>query len=221
MKVVNNIHAFIWESMTANNCNSYLIDGPTRILIDPGHRAMFEHVERGLNELDLSIDDIDVIICTHGHPDHLEAVELVKGKNTRFAINEIEWQWIDTIGRPMSAALGIDMDAIRPDFFLQEGDLALKDLQFKVFHTPGHSPGSICLYYVEEKALFTGDLVFKDGVGRTDLPGGDSEKLKASIRRLVDLDVEWLLSGHGDVISGTQEVKANFEGIETYWFQYI
>lgn len=221
MKIINNIHAFIWESMTANNCNSYLIDGPARVLIDPGHRAMFEHVEQGLGELDLGIDDIDVVICTHGHPDHLEAAQLFKGKNTRFAINATEWQWIDTIGRPMSAALGIDMDAIRPDFFLREGDLAIKELQFKVFHTPGHSPGSVCLYLNEEKALFTGDLVFKEGVGRTDLPGGDGRELKASIMRLVDLDVEWLLSGHGDIISGSQEVKANFESIQQYWFQYI
>ena len=221
MNIVNNIHAFIWESMTANNCNSYLIDGPTRVLIDPGHRAMFEHVEKGLRELDLGRQDIDVIICTHGHPDHLEAVQLFKGTNTMFAMNDIEWEWIDTAGRQMSAALGIDLDAIRPDFFLQEGDLALKDLTLKVFHTPGHSPGSVCLYQPEQKALFTGDLVFKEGVGRTDLPGGDGQKLKASIKRLVGLDVEWLLSGHGDPISGSQNVKANFENIEQYWFQYV
>jgi glyoxylase-like metal-dependent hydrolase (beta-lactamase superfamily II) len=221
MKLTSNIHAFIWQSMTANNCNSYLIDGPARVLIDPGHRAMFEHVEKGLGELDLEIEDIDIIICTHGHPDHLEAVQLFRGKNTLFAMHEIEWQWIDTAGRQMSAAMGIDLDAIRPDFFLQEGDLTLKDLEFKVLHTPGHSPGSICLYQPEPKALFSGDLVFKEGVGRTDLPGGDGQKLKASIRRLLDLDVEWLLSGHGDVISGSKNVKANFESIEQYWFQYV
>jgi glyoxylase-like metal-dependent hydrolase (beta-lactamase superfamily II) len=221
MKITDNIHAFIWESMTANNCNSYLIDGAARVLIDPGHRAMFDHVERGLGELNLGLEDLDVIICTHGHPDHLEAVQLFKGADTMFGIHEIEWQWIDSAGRQMSAALGVDLDAIRPDFFLREGDLALKNLALKVFHTPGHSPGSVCIYMPEQKALFTGDLVFGEGVGRTDLPGGDGEALKASIKRLVDLDVEWLLSGHGDVISGARNVKANFESIEQYWFQYI
>ena len=221
MKIINNIHAFIWESMTANNCNSYLIDGPTRILIDPGHKAMFDHVQQGLGELGLGKDDIDVIICTHGHPDHIEAVQLFKGKKALFALHETEWQWIDTIGRQMSAAFGIDMDAIRPDFFLREGDLSLHDLEFKVYHTPGHSPGSVCLYLTDQKVLFTGDLVFNQGLGRTDLPGGDGPTLKASIKRLTELDVEWLLSGHGDVVAGSENVKANFEGIEQYWFAYI
>ena len=221
MRIVNNIHAFIWQSMTANNCNSYLIDGPTRVLIDPGHRAMFNHVEQGLKELELGIDDIDVIICTHGHPDHLEGVQLFRGKNTLVTMHETEWQWIDTIGKQMSAAFGINMDSIRPDFFLQEGDLALQGIDLKVFHTPGHSPGSVSLFWPDQKVLFTGDLVFKDGLGRTDLPGGDGSKLKASIKRLAELDVEWLLSGHGEIVSGSKEVKANFESIEQYWFQYI
>jgi glyoxylase-like metal-dependent hydrolase (beta-lactamase superfamily II) len=221
MKIVNNIHAFIWQSMTANNCNSYLIDGPTRVLIDPGHRAMFDHVEQGLQELELGIDDIDVIICTHGHPDHLESVPLFKGKKARFTIHETEWQWIDSVGRQLGAALGIDMSAIMPDFFLQEGDLSLGELEIKVFHTPGHSPGSACLYLPDQKVLFTGDVVFKEGLGRTDLPGGDGTKLKESIKRLADLDVHWLLSGHGDVVSGAEQVKANFKEIEEYWFPYI
>jgi glyoxylase-like metal-dependent hydrolase (beta-lactamase superfamily II) len=221
MKVVNNIHAFIWQSMTANNCNSYLIDGPTRVLIDPGHRAMFDHVERGLKELNIAADDIDVIICTHGHPDHLESVQSFKGNKTLFALHETEWRWIETVGRQMVTALGVDMDAITPDFFLQEGDLSLGEIDMSVFHTPGHSPGSACLYLPDQKVLFTGDVVFKEGLGRTDLPGGDGEKLKESIKRLENLDVDWLLSGHGDVISGAEEVKANFKEIEQYWFNYI
>jgi glyoxylase-like metal-dependent hydrolase (beta-lactamase superfamily II) len=69
--------------------------------------------------------------------------------------------------------------------------------------------------------LFTGDVVFKEGLGRTDLPGGDGAKLKASIKRLAELDVEWVLSGHGDPVSGEKEVKANFDQIEQFWFNYI
>ncbi|MBW2158037.1 MAG: MBL fold metallo-hydrolase, partial [Deltaproteobacteria bacterium] len=66
----------MWESMSANNCNTYLIDGPTRILIDPGHRHLFDHVNQGLMELNLTLEDIGLIICTHAHPDHMEAVQL-------------------------------------------------------------------------------------------------------------------------------------------------
>jgi hydroxyacylglutathione hydrolase len=221
MHIFNNLHAFIWQSMTANNCNSYLINGPVRILIDPGHRTLFSHVELGLKELDLRIEDLDVLIGTHGHPDHIEAVQLFEQKPARFALHETEWQWIGAVGRQMSAAFGIDMDSIKPDFFLHEGDLVLGDLEFKVFHTPGHSPGSVSLYWPARKALFTGDLIFKDGMGRADLPGGDGVKLKESIKRLAGLDVDWLFSGHGDVVSGAKEVQANFDRIEQFYFGYI
>ena len=69
--------------------------------------------------------------------------------------------------------------------------------------------------------MFTGDLIFKEGFGRTDLPGGDSPTLKASIKRLTDLDVEYLLSGHGEVIEGAEAVRKNFEDIEKFYFAYI
>jgi glyoxylase-like metal-dependent hydrolase (beta-lactamase superfamily II) len=221
MKVFNNLHAFIWNSMTSNNCNSYLIDGPHRVLIDPGHRNLYNHVEQGLKQLGLVIEDIDLVICTHGHPDHLEAVQLFKSNHTLFTLHEEEWQWIATAGKQMSAAFGLDVEALKPDFFLREGELSLDGLDLTVIHTPGHSPGSVTLYWAQQKALFTGDLVFKGGVGRTDLPGGDGPRLKESIKRLSNLDVNWLLSGHGEIISGTKEVQKNFEEIEQFWFNYI
>ena len=221
MKLTDNLHAFIWQSPTTNNCNAYFIDGPRRILIDPGHRALFEHVQRGLEQLGLGIHDIDLIICTHAHPDHLEAVPLFKDTPTLFTLHEAEWQWVATIGKQMSAAFGIDIDDFRPDFFLKDGTLALGDLELEIIHTPGHSPGSVTLYWPQQKSLFTGDLVFKEGVGRTDLPGGDGFKLKESIKGLTNLDVEWLLAGHGNVISGAENVKKNFADVESFHFAYV
>jgi glyoxylase-like metal-dependent hydrolase (beta-lactamase superfamily II) len=221
MKVFNNLHAFIWQSMTANNCNSYLIDGPTRVLIDPGHKNLFAHVEQGLKQLGLSVGDIDLIICTHAHPDHIEAVQLFKEIPTLFTLHQDEWQWAATIGKQMSAAFGIDLDALQPDFFLKEGNLSLDNLELEIIHTPGHSPGSATLYWPLQKALFTGDLVFKEGLGRTDLPGGDGSVLKESIKRLTDLDVEWLLPGHGDLISGADAVRKNFDQVEQFYFAYV
>jgi glyoxylase-like metal-dependent hydrolase (beta-lactamase superfamily II) len=221
MKLTDNLHAFIWQSMTANNCNAYFIDGPSRVLIDPGHRALFEHVQRGLEDLDLSIKDIDVVICTHAHPDHLEAVPLLKNTAALFTMHETEWQWAATIGKQMSPSFGIDINELRPDFFLTEGNLSLDGLDLDIIHTPGHSPGSVSLYWPQQKALFTGDLVFKEGVGRTDLPGGDGSQLKESIKGLKNLDVEWLLSGHGEVLSGSENVKKNFENVESFYFRYV
>jgi len=221
MKVFKNLHAFIWQSMTTNNCNAYFIDGPARVLIDPGHSRLFDHVVQGLEQLNLTISDIDLIICTHAHPDHIEAVQLFKDIPTRFAVNKDEWQWALTIGKQMSAAYGIDMDALLPDFFLKEGHLSIDGIELNIFHTPGHSPGSITLHWPSQKALFTGDLVFKEGLGRTDLPGGDGAKLKDSVKRLSDLEVEWLLPGHGEIISGAEKVRKNFAEIEQFYFAYV
>ena len=221
MKVTDNLYAFIWQSMTANNCNTYLIDGPCRVLIDPGHKSLFDHVELGLKELGLTIDDIDLIICTHAHLDHLESVPMLKNKKTLFTLHEAEWQWAATIGKQMSASFGIEVDDFRPDFYLKEGILELEGLELNIIHTPGHSPGSVTLYWPAQKVLFTGDLVFKEGIGRTDLPGGDSSHLKESIKGLMNLDVEWLLSGHGEIIEGAEKVKKNFDDVESFYFAYV
>ena len=221
MEITPNLHAFVWESMTTNNCNTYFINGPTRVLIDPGHSRLFGHVELGLKQLGLTIDAIDLVICTHAHPDHIEGVQLFKDSPALFCLHEEEWRWAGTIGKQMGAALGMDMEALKPDFFLKEGDLQLNGLSLQIIHTPGHSPGSATLYWPEQKALFTGDLIFKEGFGRTDLPGGDGATLKKSIQRLTDLDVEWLLSGHGDIIAGAEAVRKNFEDIEQFYFAYI
>ena len=69
--------------------------------------------------------------------------------------------------------------------------------------------------------MFSGDLIFKDGIGRTDLPGGDGRAIKASIRDLKDLDIDLLLPGHGEPVTGAQAVTANFEQLEQVWFNYI
>ena len=221
MRVVNNVHAFIWNSLISNNCNTYLIDGPTRILIDPGHIRLFDHVQKGFEELGMKIEDIGLVICTHAHPDHIEAVQLFKDTQALIAFHEKEWQFIKTMDSYLNSSLGINKDSLTPDFFLKEGELFIQGLKLKIFFTPGHSPGSISIYWPEQKALFPGDLIFKEGIGRTDLPGGDSRLLKESIKRISELEIEELLPGHGEIIPNRDEVEANFDFIEEFWFPQI
>ncbi len=221
MKITPKLHGFIWNSMTTNNCNTYLIEGSKRILIDPGHADLFGHVREGLDELGLTINDIDLVICTHAHPDHLESAAIFKSEKVQVTIHETEWHWLMEMDSNIRGAYGIGIEAIQPDFLLKEGMLTLDETQLWVIHTPGHSRGSICLYWPEENALFTGDLVFKSGFGRTDLPGGDSGQLKASIQKVAELDVKWLLPGHGNIISSTSEVKANFDQISRMMTTYL
>lgn len=219
MKIFNTLYAFVWRNMMENNCNTYLIDGAQKILVDPGHRYLFRHVKDGLSGLDLSVRQIGLVVVTHGHPDHVEAVQEFD-RPTLVAMSEKEWQFIVEYGSLYPVAKGID--SLEPDLFLQEGDLTIDKETFQIISTPGHSPGSICLYWPEEKALFTGDVIFSGGgIGRTDLAGGDGKQLKESIEKLASLDVEYLLPGHGDVVMGKDAVETNFEMIASQWFGYL
>jgi hydroxyacylglutathione hydrolase len=219
MKLFDGLYAFLWNSMSANNCNAYLIDGPARVLIDPGHLHLFEHVAVQMRQLGLELPDIDLVISTHAHPDHFEAAKLFKNQPAQFAMSLDDWRMIEQMGKHMGPAF--DLEAYRPDFFLGEGNLNVKGIDLQVIPSPGHSMGSVALYWTSEKVLFTGDVIFRDGLGRTDLPGGSGGKLKESIMGLEALDADWLLPGHGEIVSGGAEVKANFKRVAEYWFAYI
>ncbi len=219
MKIFDNLYFFPWNSMTANNCNTYFIDGEKRILVDPGHYHLFDHVRDELTGLSLSPEDIELVIITHAHPDHMEGVKIFQEIDTQIAVSSAEMEFIKTVAPHYGEALGIS--GFEPDILLQEGDLKIGNLNFEVIHTPGHSPGSVCLYWPDKKTLFTGDVVFDQGIGRTDLPGGDGEKLKESILKISSLDVDYVLTGHGDIVTGREAVKKNFKAIEDLWFGYI
>jgi len=213
MQVCEGIHAILWRSYVDNNCNTYLIDNDKRILIDPGHVRLLRHVETALHELKMEISDIDVVIATHGHPDHIEGVEKFT-PSALFGMNGEEYNLL----RQMA---GRYIACPEPDFLLQEGELYLGAEEFAVLVTPGHSPASISLYWPKRKALFTGDVVFHQSIGRSDLPGGDGTKLKESIQQLSALDVDYLLPGHGEIVQGKDAVQENFRKIKDYWFRYL
>lgn len=219
MKLSEVLHAFVWRDPTANNANTYLINGSKRILIDPGHYHLFGNVKDHLSRLSLSPQDIDLILLTHGHPDHVEAVRGFSNSHALIGLHETELDFVKKMAPHYGTAMGIT--DFEPQILLREGALQVGDMEFQIIHTPGHSPGSVCIYWSQEKALITGDVIFYQGVGRTDLPGGDGQALKESIRRLSDLAVEHLFPGHGEVVSGAPLVKRNFSEVERVWFQYV
>jgi len=218
MELTPQMHAFIWSSPNTNNCNTYLIRTDEKaILVDPGHAHLFDHVRIGLDRLNLDLEAIDLVICTHAHPDHIEAVRLFNDTPALFALHRTEWDLV----QKLAPRMGIDIDGFSPNFLLDEGELTVGDVALTVYHTPGHSPGAITLHWPSQGALFTGDLIFKGGLGRTDLPGGNGGQLKESIRRMAGLEAEWLLSGHGEVLSGAAAVRENFIQVEQMWFDYV
>ena len=219
MKVLEGLYGFLWNNPTANNCNTYLIDGEKRILVDPGHYHLFGHVQEGLSGLSLSPQDIDIVIITHGHPDHMEGIRVFAETPTMIAVSKAEMDFIKGVAPHYGDALGIS--GLEPDILLREGDLKIGDINFQVIQTPGHSPGSICLYWPLKKVLLAGDVIFNQGIGRTDLPGGNGQELKESIKRISRLDLDYVLTGHGDIVSGSDNVNSNFKVIESYWFAYL
>lgn len=219
MKMLDNLHAFLWDHPMANNCNTYLIDGEKRTLIDPGHYQFFSHVRDGLSALSLTPEDMDMVLVTHGHPDHIESVQVFSDMKALVAVSQIEMDFIRKIAPHYGQVLGV-VD-FEPDILLQEGEQEIGSIMLQIIPTPGHSPGSVCFYWPDEKVLFSGDVIFNGGIGRTDLPMGNGEELKASIRHLAALDVEYILSGHGEPVTGRQAVKRNFQEIESFWFEYI
>ena len=213
MKIFDGLHAYLWQDYRENNCNTYLIDGGTKVLVDPGHRYLFCHVQKALAGEGLTPDQIDVVAITHGHRDHIGAAGEFS-KPTRLAINPEEYGYCEK-------RFGQDFHVPYPDCLLEEGDFAAGEHQFQVILTPGHSPASVCLYWPEKKALFAGDVIFRESVGRVDLPGGNGAQLKESIMKLEELDVEYLLPGHGEPIMGKDDIKENFRFIRDYVFGYL
>lgn len=219
MKIFEDLHAFLWLDPSANNCNTYFINGPRKILVDPGHEHLFGHVRGGLTDLSLTVSDIDLVIITHTHPDHMEGAALFGDTHALTAVYHTE----STLNKQNAFQFNGALAAPRfePDILLQEGGLRVGPYGFQVIHAPGHSPCSVCLYWPEKKVLFSGDVVFNQGVGRTDLPGGNGGALKESIRSLTRLEIDFLLPGHGDIVSGRDRVKTNFQEIERVWFAYL
>ncbi|MDI6826453.1 MAG: MBL fold metallo-hydrolase [Candidatus Aenigmarchaeota archaeon] len=163
--------------------NSYLLLTKKPVIIDPSENAKIV-----LNNLKKHIktEDLEYIILTHFHADHTIATPIIKKEtNAKVLIHELDAEFL----------------GFKPDRTLKEDEiLNLGDCKLKVIHTPGHTPGSICLYEEKSKSLFSGDTIFPDGgVGRTDLIGGNTQQLIESIKHLCKLDVKVLYPGHGEV----------------------
>jgi len=163
----------------------------------------------------LPLEEACCIILTHLHYDHTAALDQLKlGGKTVVMMHEADAK---AIGTSASAAhfFGARAPKFRVDIALTDGaEIDLGDSTVRVIHTPGHTPGSICLYEVQSKSLFSGDTVFPYGsVGRTDLPGGSSRDLIRSISRLVTLDVSVLYPGHGAVTANNvnEQIKQSLK----------
>ncbi|MCK9274168.1 MAG: MBL fold metallo-hydrolase [Syntrophales bacterium] len=222
MKVTKDLYAYEWKNPFENNCNSYYIGGSTGALIDPGLSCFFPDLLARMEEDGIAQEDIRIVINTHSHPDHFEASELLNGKdNVLVCMLKEEVEFYNSTGKNMYDMFGLRAPEITIDMQLKEGPVTFGSENFEVVHVPGHSPGSLALYWPVKKALFSGDVLFFQNVGRTDFPGGDSRLLKESITRLSHYDAEYLLPGHMELITGSNNVQRNFSLIMDHVLAYL
>jgi len=221
MKIEKDLFAYLWQDPYENNCNTYLIQGEVTVPIDPGHSRHVSNLFHWIEEDGISPEKINLVILTHSHPDHFEGLEAFLDKPVRITMSRQEERYLVESGKYLFEMMGQPIPKFRIDFYLKEGDLHLGEKIFKIYETPGHSPGSLSIYWPEQKVLFTGDVIFYGGIGRTDFLEGDSKLLMRSIERLSQLDIELLLPGHGEVVMGKEMVLQNFEFIRQNLYIYL
>jgi glyoxylase-like metal-dependent hydrolase (beta-lactamase superfamily II) len=182
------------------DANSYLING--KVLVDTGMNtsALIAAIEKNID-----IKELELIILTHCHFDHTAAAgEIAKKSGARVAIHGEDAPLLKDDNISAASLFGRRPPAIEPDMLLEDGQRirVSDDEELEVIHTPGHTPGCICLYEPGSKSLFSGDTVFPEGsIGRTDFDGGDPSALTASISKLTALDIKTLYPGHGNITS--------------------
>ena len=155
------------------------------------------------------------IILTHGHYDHFVSIEDVqKVFNVPVYISKEDFPKLTNLNLSCGFFFGITSLPKITNILILPQELKLGTLEFKIINTPGHTNGSVCLKI--EDALFTGDILFNDGVGRTDLPTGNVNKLNESIKLLMKLNEDLkVYPGHGP--STTIGYEKNYN----YYYGYI
>jgi glyoxylase-like metal-dependent hydrolase (beta-lactamase superfamily II) len=188
MKIASNV----WKLNVDSNV--YYLDLEEKIVIDTGPRAYHDGVKEGLSKV-VKLDEIKKVILTHVHYDHSGNVDLFP--NAEIFASRIETE--DFMKNPIAAfnlnpkivmLLRKKLKSIETikDF------LAKNDLQ--IIEVPGHTRGSIALFYKKDKILFSGDCLFENGIGRYDLPNSAPDEMDNSLKKLEKIDYKILAPGH-------------------------
>ncbi|MEA1939741.1 MAG: MBL fold metallo-hydrolase [Candidatus Caldatribacteriota bacterium] len=192
------------------DANCYLLGcekSKKAVVIDPGG----EEVEPILSILQKNNFELKYIVNTHGHIDHIAGNRELKSKTSaEILIHKLDANMLIDANKNLSVFMAKETCSPPADKFLKEGDEVFFGLlKLKIIHTPGHTPGGISL--ILNDIVFTGDALFANGIGRTDLPGGSYEDLQKSIKeKLLCLnDNKIIYPGHGPSSTIGEERRRN------------
>ena len=199
--------------------NCYIVtneDTKEGLIIDPSDQAA--DIKARIQELEITPV---AILLTHGHFDHIMAAKDLKetyhipvlaGEKERAMLEDYNLNGTLSVGRNYT---------LSADRLLKDGEeLTLGGLKIKVIHTPGHTAGSVCYYFEKEKVLLSGDTLFLESVGRTDMPTGNTHDLLESLNRKLMLlpDDVIVYPGHGDKTAiGHEKANNPFIGSRNMW----
>ena len=219
MKLTDNVFCYPENGMM--DCNTYVIKDDVGVIIDPGIVPCLPVLAQQMQQDGINPEDIGIITCTHLHLDHYwasEAFQEISG--ARILLHPLHKQFYDIGVVQISRIFGIEPVDIKEDGFLEE-QLNTGKLELELIKAPGHSPESICFYSRDQRVMICGDVVFAGNTGRVDFPGGNADQLKQSIEGFSELNIEYLLPGHMDIVVGAERVKENFEFVRTRVFPWL
>jgi glyoxylase-like metal-dependent hydrolase (beta-lactamase superfamily II) len=217
------LHDNVFQIRTAGaGCHVYLIKGTDkRILIDTGTAENFPELKEGLGLLGLGVEDIDIVILSHEHFDHIGAATFFFEKSIiaahTLAANKIELQDEFTT---LHQYRNLPDKPLRIHLWLEDGiTFDLGNYQLQTLYTPGHTSGCICLYEPGNELLFSGDTVFSGGTVSDIRASGNASDYYTSLRRLSSIKVEHIYPAHGwlsespgeDIEKALQRTRALFE----------
>jgi hydroxyacylglutathione hydrolase len=220
MKLTKNLYFFPEKGMM--DCNTYVIKDDLSIIIDPGLTQFLPELLQDLHRDGIDPEDIDIIANTHLHGDHCWANEAFKkASGAEILLHPVQKKFWEATVTEASRFFGVPAVEFTEDRLLDNDKLSAGEMEFELIPSPGHSPDSVCFYCQSEKILICGDVIFNQNTGRVDLPSGSADQLKQSIEKLSQLEIEYLLPGHMEIVTGSENVKRNFEFVKKYIFSYL